>query len=173
MVGRLLGTIQSVAEVFTSERSPKGVAAGLTWGLVLGLLPKDNLLAAGLGMMVLCLQVNLPATVFATALFSALARWVDLLADPLGEFLLTYPPLLSLWSFAAGLPLARWTSFNNTAVLGNVILGIVLAFPLYRLSLWMLRRWQPWVGRVCDRLGAEALLSWAAARARDIYRLGA
>ena len=74
--------------------------------------------------------------------------WVGVLLDPLshriGLGLLHLTWLRPVWTWLYNLPLAPWTSFNNTVVLGSLVLGLALLYPLYRvaepLAAWALPR---------------------------------
>lgn len=116
------------------DATPQQMALGFALGVLVGLVPKGNLLAIGL-MMVLCsLRVNLGvglATVFVTSWAGEL---LDPISDRIGRFLLKNEILQPLWTAmydTAGLP---WTDFNNTIVLGSFTVGVVAFLPLYFLS---------------------------------------
>jgi uncharacterized protein (TIGR03546 family) len=129
------------------------------------LVPKDNLLAAALAVLLCVLRLNLGMAALAALAFS----WVGLLTDPLthrlGYWLLTQDALRPLWTTLAGLPVVPWTRFNNTVVLGSFLAGLALAWPLYRLSRPRFAVWVPHVGerlrryRWCRRLLDGAALT--------------
>ncbi|MBM3972158.1 MAG: TIGR03546 family protein [Planctomycetes bacterium] len=131
------------------DASPRQMAFGFALGVLVGLVPKGNLLAIGLMMLMCSLRVNLGvglATVF-------VASWAGMLLDPIthriGEFLLKSEPLRPLWETMIDTALLPWTDFNNTVVLGSFSLGLVAFVPLYFLS-------RPVFGLLTPRLVAWA-----------------
>ncbi len=116
------------------DATPSQMALGLAFGVLVGLVPKGNLLAIGLMMLMCSLRVNLGvglATVFATS-------WIGVLLDPIshriGEFLLKSDALRPLWEAMYDTMLLPWTDFNNTVVLGSFSMGMAAFVPLYFLS---------------------------------------
>ena len=116
------------------DATPGQMAMGLALGVLVGLVPKGNLLAIGLMMLMCSLRVNLGvglATVFATS-------WAGMLLDPIshriGEFLLKSKSLTPLWEAMYDTMLLPWTDFNNTVVLGSFSVGAAAFVPLYFLS---------------------------------------
>ena len=116
------------------DATPGQMALGLALGVLVGLVPKGNLLAIGLMMLMCSLRVNLGvglATVFATS-------WIGVLLDPIshriGEFLLKNESLRPLWEAMYDTMLLPWTDFNNTVVLGSFSMGAAAFVPLYFLS---------------------------------------
>ena len=116
------------------DATPSQMAFGLAFGVLVGLVPKGNLLAIGLMMLLCSLRVNLGvglATVFVTT-------WAGMLLDPIthriGEFLLKNETLKPLWETMYDTALLPWTDFNNTVVLGSFVMGAGAFVPLYFLS---------------------------------------
>ena len=116
------------------DATPSQMAMGFALGVLVGLVPKGNLLAIGLMMLMCSLRVNLGvglATVFATS-------WIGVLLDPIshriGEFLLKNESLRPLWEEMYDTMLLPWTDFNNTVVLGSFSMGAAAFVPLYFLS---------------------------------------
>jgi uncharacterized protein (TIGR03546 family) len=114
--------------------SPRRIAAGVALGMMIGLVPKDNLTAVALGILLFALRVNLAA-----GSLSALAfLWVGLVFEPIldriGFALLTWPVLEPVWSSLYRQPLVPWTDLNNTLVMGGLVLGLILCYPVYHVS---------------------------------------
>ena len=116
------------------DATPGQMAMGLALGVLVGLVPKGNLLAIGLMMLMCSLRVNLGvglATVFAT---SWAGMWLDPISHRIGEFLLKSEALRPLWETMYDTMLLPWTDFNNTVVLGSFSMGAAAFVPLYFLS---------------------------------------
>lgn len=110
---------------------PRHVAAGFALGAALGLTPKGNLMTAVFLVLFFFLRVDKPVALASALLFTPLGYLVDGPAHGLGLFLLKFSALQPVWTFLYGLPLVPLTKFNNTVVLGNLAIGLILFAPLY------------------------------------------
>jgi uncharacterized protein (TIGR03546 family) len=122
-------------KAFGTHDTPRQLALGFAAGMVLGLLPKGNLLAVGVASAILMTRVNLGTAAIAALAFSVVGHVLDPLTDPLGSFVLSAEALRPTWKRLYDMPLAPWTSFNNTVVLGSFLLGLFLFYPAYATSL--------------------------------------
>ena len=131
------------ARAIVAQDSPRQLALGFALGMLVGLVPKGNLLAASLMIVVAGSKVNLGTAMLSAFLFS----WVGMLADPVshevGLLLLSNESLAGFWTWLYNLPVVPWTRFNNTVVLGSLLLALVLFYPVYRLSEPRFAAWQP------------------------------
>lgn len=130
----LLRPFRLFAKALTIDATPQQMALGMSFGMLVGLVPKGNLLAAVL-MIILCsLRINLAVGLMAAFVFS----WVGILLDPIthqiGEFLLKHESLQGLWTQLYDMSVVPWTNFNNTIVMGSFALGLGLFVPVYFLS---------------------------------------
>lgn len=158
MFARMLRPLLSLVMAVLEEESPRVLAASLAFGLVLGFVPKDNLLAALLGLLLLAMRFNLTLATTSAAVFSGVAAMLDPVADALGRSVLTHPTLSPLWALLYELPLAPWTRFNNTIVMGSLLLSLGLMSPTYMLSLQLVTRYRPLAIAWVKRLKVDALL---------------
>lgn len=167
MFGLFVRPIRCFLRAFTSADTPGQLALGVALGMMIGLAPKGNLIAVGLGILLLATRVNLGTGLLAATAFS----WVGMLVDPftgrIGHAILTTEWLQGTGAFLYDLPLMPWTGFNNTVVLGNLLLGIWLFYPVYKMSRAVFERWQPWaIEKARDSrfvrlaLGAKTVEAW-------------
>ncbi len=116
------------------EDSARRLALGVTFGMIIGLIPKDSLFAYVVFVLLMVSTANLWCALVSGFVFS----WVGFLLDPfshkLGGLMLTADRLEPAWSTIYEWPLMPWTRFNNTVVMGSLIVGLILAYPVYRLS---------------------------------------
>jgi len=158
MLAALKSLLQSYFQALT-EDSSRQLAAGLALGIWLGLIPKTSLFAGLLTVIVLATPVNATLAI-GVAFF---ASWLGLLLDPLtsslGSALLHADVLRPLWTWLFSLPVVPWTQFHHSVVLGNFLLGLVVAYPLYRFSEPCLRRWSPRLAELPQRV---SWLRWLA-----------
>lgn len=130
----LLGPVRMMARALLAESAPRQLALGFTMGMVIGLVPKGNLIAVVL-MVILCAsRVNVGVGMLSAILFSWVGMLTDGITHEVGLYLLGLPGLQPFWTEAYNTPVVPWTAFNNTVVLGSLVLGLVLFVPTYLLS---------------------------------------
>jgi uncharacterized protein (TIGR03546 family) len=118
----------------------------------LGLVPKGNLFAVIFLLFFFLFNVNKGMALISAALFTPVGYLIDGPAHDIGSALLLSPALAGLWTWLYNLPVVPWTKFNNTVVLGNLVVGLVLFAPLYigfkRFVFYYRARWKPKVDRL-------------------------
>ena len=114
---------------------PRHLAAGFALGAALGLVPKGNLFAVFFLLLFFALRLNKGMALMSAMFFTPLGWAADGLAHRIGLALLKAPALRGLWTALYDLPIVPLTRFNNTVVLGNLVLGLALFAPLYFLAL--------------------------------------
>ncbi|MCA9209934.1 MAG: TIGR03546 family protein [Planctomycetales bacterium] len=124
-----------------SVDTPRQLAAGVALGMLLGIVPKGNLIAVFVSMLIFGTRVNAAAAMIAAVAFSLIAAYTDGLTHPIGNWLLAHPSLQTTWRKLYDVPLVPWTSFNNTVVLGSFVAGLALTAPSYQISLRLFTRW--------------------------------
>ncbi len=145
-----------VRRAVCAKDSARQMAFGFACGMLLGLLPKGNLLAVAVGAAIFATRVSLPVCMLAALAFSLVSGLLDPLTGRIGQSVLTYAPLVPLWERWNQLPMAPWTAFNNTVVMGNLILGTGLFYPTYRLALpWVTRYRQLVLSREATKAGVR------------------
>ena len=130
----LIKQILYLRKAITAGDSPRLLAASVALGMLLGLLPKGNLLAIGLSLVIGAYRVNIAVVMLSALAFSCVGLLTDPLTDRLGLMLLEWDVLRPTWTALYNLPLAPWTDFNNTVVLGSLLLGLLLWYPTYRVA---------------------------------------
>jgi uncharacterized protein (TIGR03546 family) len=127
-----------LAKIFTilnSEISPRQIAAGFAYGVILGLVPASGLMPLVLLLIGLIINFNLAALFLAAAIFKLLSFAVDPAANHVGFYALTkISGLVPFWTKLYNMPVVPYTKFNNTIVMGSLIVGILLFIPMYFLA---------------------------------------
>jgi uncharacterized protein (TIGR03546 family) len=130
--------------------SPRQLAAGFALGMVLGLVPKGNLIALSLCVLIFSLRVNTSLALVAAVAFSWAGSILDPLAGKLGLQVLSMGSLQATYASVFNLPLGPWLGFNNTVVTGSLLMGLYLMYPVYWVVLIVGERLQPrlvaWAG---------------------------
>ena len=127
-------------KLLSEHRTPQAIAAGASFGIVLGLIPKDNLVALGLLLAIAMLPIHhLIACAFATR-----GLLISPLSDPwvhaIGKQVLGMPLVGILVSQLYQWPLLPWTRLENTLVAGGLAVGITLWLPHYYVARWIAMR---------------------------------
>jgi len=134
MISFLLRPVRQLAQALTVNDSPRQVAWGFVLGMMIGLLPKGNLLVIAMTLLLCGLRVNKSAGLLAAGLFSLVGLLLDRFAHHLGAIVLLWEPARPLYIGLYELPLGRWLGTNNTAVVGQLLIGLYFAFPAYTLA---------------------------------------
>lgn len=144
-----LKPIRLFFKALTTDNTPKQMALGLALGIAIGLVPKGNLIAIVLMVILGALRVNLGVGILTAFCISWLGIWLDPLTHQLGSFLLQHHKLRPFWTEAYNLPVVPWTKFNNTVVLGSTCAGMMLLLPVYWLSTPLFAKYTPnWADRL-------------------------
>ena len=104
------------------------IAAGFVLGMFLGLLPL-SINSVIIVLLVFALRNDRQTALLATLLFGARGFVLDRLAHPLGLAVLQADFLQGLWTRLYNLPFLPFTGFNNTIVMGNTLLCLLLTVP--------------------------------------------
>jgi uncharacterized protein (TIGR03546 family) len=143
MLSLFLRPLRQAISALLAGDSPRQLAAGFAIGMVLGLMPKGNLIALSLCVLVFSLRVNTSLALTAAALFSWTGAALDPFANKLGLQVLSVGTMQATYASVLNLPLGPWLGFNNTAVMGSLLIGLYLAYPVYWVSLIAGERLQP------------------------------
>lgn len=163
MLSNVLHPVRTLVEVLSDEQGSRRIALGVALGMILGLVPKGNLTAAALLVLVLSVRVNLPAAMASAGLFTWVASWIDPFTHHLGMRLLTKTWVQPIGAFLYDLPLFPWTALNNTIVFGSLVLGLVLVYPAYFLTWQACQRYRPWMVERLEKYRVAKALAVAAA----------
>jgi len=112
-----------------SNDSPKQMAWGISLALLFSLMPGFNLIHFILLFVIFMLQVHLPSFFMFAFLFKLINGYALLLVHELGSLLLNIETLKGFYTLLYNIPIVPYTKFNNTAVLGGLIVGLVLLIP--------------------------------------------
>lgn len=168
MTSLLMRPLRQLVQALVASDSPRQIAAGLSLGMMIGLLPKGNLVVVLLTMLLCGLRINKPAGLMAVGIFSWVGIWLDSTAHQLGALLLTWQPLIEFHAWLNELPLGPWLALNNTVVLGQLLIGLYLLYPTYHFSHRIVSKYQPRLSKLLMRYrlvrwvqGAELGTHWS------------
>ncbi|MBQ0051717.1 MAG: TIGR03546 family protein [Treponema sp.] len=141
MLKKFLGLFKAL----NANTNPGEIAHAFSCGLLLGFMPKDNLLWYLIFVFILFIRINKPMYLIMTLLGSALAVAFDPLFDTIGYQILTVDALKSTYIMLLDIPFVAFTKFNNSVVMGSLISGIVLYVPMYFLGRFFVWAWRKYL----------------------------
>lgn len=138
----LLKLLQSLFKTLNSKGTPGQVAMGMAMGAALGLTPlvsAHNLVVFALA---LVLDLSLGGFFLGWTLTVPLGFALDPLFHAVGSRLLGAPALQGLWTSLYNVPGVPLTNFNNSIVLGSVVVWVALFVPLFFLARWLIAKYR-------------------------------
>jgi len=123
--------LAKLLKALNSEASPSQISLAFVLGMILGLTPLWSAHNIIIVFLALVLRINFTGFLLAFGVFSGLAYLLDPAFISLGESLLTNPDLISVWKSMYVSDVWRVTRFNNTLVLGSLVVAIVAALPAF------------------------------------------
>lgn len=139
----LLKLLGKFIKVLRSAASPRQIAWGFALGSVMGLTPLRSAHNLVVLLLIIILNVNISAVLLALIFYSLIAWLFDPLFHTIGyQVLVNIPALQPLWTALYNAPLAPFTRFNNTVVMGSLLFSLVLFIPNYLFFKWFVRRYR-------------------------------
>ncbi len=126
--------IIKIFKAINSNKKPNELAAGVAFGLLLALIPGNNLLWIALFILTFFLKINLSMEFVFLAIFKLFIFILDPVLHGVGLFALNFKIFESFYTNLYNTPILPYTEFNNTIVMGGLLTGILLWYPIYKLS---------------------------------------
>lgn len=127
-----LKIIRDFIKILREGQTPQQIAGGFALGSILGFSPMFTLQGLLIWLIILVLNVNLSAALLALTFGSLFAYLLDPLFHWVGYQLLADTPALhGTWTALYNMPVAPLTRFNNTVVLGSLVVAVILFLPIY------------------------------------------
>lgn len=135
----MIEAIAKLLKVMNSESDPAQISLAVCLAMIAGLTPFYSLHNLLVLLLVFLFRVNFSAFLLGFVVFSGAAFLLDPLFHKLGLWVLTLPALEGIWTMLYAQVLWRIERFNNSIVMGSVLLSLLLSIPLF-LALNMLIR---------------------------------
>jgi len=137
--------IKWVAKVFSainSNTKSSQIAAGIAFAFILALIPKANILWIVLFVLTFFLKINQSVEIVFIAVFDLVALFFDVILDKIGYAILTISALEDFFTVLFNSPFFYFTRYYNTIVMGGLIVGIILCFPVYFLAKYLVDKYR-------------------------------
>ena len=160
----IIKQIINLIRLLHSETGQNQIASGLALGVFLGFAPFLSLQTLLVLMIVFIFRVQLGAAFLSAFFFKFVAYILDPVADPLGRWALENESLRDLWKTMYNEPFLPMTRFNNSIVMGSLLISIVLTPLLFFLFRFLIMRYR---SELVHRL--EKTKAWKAFKATKFY----
>ena len=150
-IAKLLGAI-------SSNTRPGAIAHAVSCGVLLGFMPKDNLLWYILFIFILFMNIQRGAYALSILLGAALTVFLDPLFDSVGYSILPVESMKPYYASLLDIPFVAFTKFNNTVVMGSFVCGVAAYIPLYVLARLFVWAWRKYLAEKVRKLKIAAVL---------------
>jgi uncharacterized protein (TIGR03546 family) len=127
----LLKQIFSFFRLLNSETGTNQLASGLALGLLIGFAPFFSIQTLLFFLVVFCFRVQMGAAFLSAFFFKFVAFLIDPLADQAGQVVLEAPMLRPLFVNLYNIPIFPMTRFNNSIVMGSLLISLILVVPAF------------------------------------------
>ncbi len=144
--------LRKLLSALNSSQYSWQISLAIALGMVPGLTPFMSLHNLLFILLAFFLNVHLGLFFISMALFAALAWIFDPAMESLGYWLLTLPALEAFWTGLYNNPFWLLSNFNNTLVIGSLLLGLLLLVPVYLLSEAVIKTYRGPISRLTGKI---------------------
>ena len=123
--------LKKIIKALGSNASPNQLAFGFAMGMILGLTPFWNIHNILVIFLIAVINVNISSTFLGLAIFGLLAPIFDRVFHSFGLSILQMEPLEGMWNTMYDNTFFVLTRFNNTLVIGSLIISLILFVPAF------------------------------------------
>jgi uncharacterized protein (TIGR03546 family) len=164
-----LKLLAKILQVLKEGATPRQIAGGFVLGFALGLIPGWPVQAFLLLLLIVLLNVNLTIA-GAGAVLASLGAWIaDPVLDRVGGWVLEdIGPLRGLWTALFNWPPMALTRFNNTVMMGSLVIGVIGAAVFFPVWVWAVKQYRErflaWAGKlwIMRFVTGSRLFGWVA-----------
>jgi uncharacterized protein (TIGR03546 family) len=128
----LLKLLRKFLKALVSASTPRQIAMAFSLGAFIGITPTNSALSILIIVFLFIFNINFSAGLISAGLFSLFSHLLFPLAHKIGVFLLIKQTgLYQFWTTLYNLPLFPFFNFNNTIMLGSLIIAGLIQVPLY------------------------------------------
>lgn len=142
----------------SSNTRPGAIAHAVSCGILLGFIPKDNLLWYVLFVFFLFMNIQRGAYVLCILLGAALTVFLDPLFDSVGYSILTVESMGATYAHLLNVPFVAFTKLNNTVVMGSFVCGLAAYLPCYGIGRLFVWAWRKFLAEKIRKLKITAVI---------------
>ena len=130
----LLKQLFGFLKLLNSDKGENQIAAGIACGLILGFAPSFSLQTLLVIVILFFFRIQIGAAFLGMFFFSIIAWVFDPVFNSIGMNVLEMGSLKGLYTAMYNIPIIPFTKFNNSVVMGSLVLSFVLAPIVFFLS---------------------------------------
>ena len=138
----MLTLLAKLLSALNSESSTRQISLAIALGFIVGLSPILTLHNIVILFLVLFLRVNIGAFILSLGVFKGVSYLLSPLIISVGESLLTSESLQSMFDVLYQLSIFKLAHLHHTYTLGALVLGCVLAIPLYFICNFLIEKYR-------------------------------
>jgi len=127
----MIKPIVKLAVALNGNLRKEQIAAGFSWGLLLGLIPAGNVFWILLFVISFFFRHHHPSKMLVIAVLKLIPMIHAPLVDLVGWEVLHIEALQDFYTTLYNMPFVPLTNFNNTLVAGGIVSGVVLWLPVF------------------------------------------
>lgn len=154
----MIAMLAKLLKALNSDSAPGQIALAFALALITGLTPLFSLHNVLIVFIACIVRVNFGAFLLGTLFFSGLAYLLDPVAIALGESVLTHGSAQTFLTELYQSDFWRATRFNNTLVIGSLIIALVAFIPVLLISRWLISAYRNKLMVWVDKLKITKLL---------------
>lgn len=154
----MIAMLAKLLKALNSDSAPGQIALAFALALVTGLTPLFSFHNVFILLIACLVRINFGAFLLGTLFFSGVAYLLDPAAIALGESILTNPSMQSFFTELYQSDFWRATRFNNTLVLGSLVIAVIAFIPVLLLSKWLILAYRHKLMAWIDKLKITKLL---------------
>lgn len=143
--------------VLASEAEPLQISIGFSLAMIVGLTPLLSLHNFLVIFLLLTFRINLAAFLLALIFFSGLAYLLDPIFHNIGLSILQHETMQSTWTEMYNSTFWRVAHFNNTIVMGSIVVTLLAFIPVILIMNILIKRYRT---HVLIYLKNSKLASW-------------
>lgn len=135
-------------KLLNSNSKASQIANSFCIGLLLGFLPKNNLLWFVIFVFFLFVRIHKACYGLMILVGMIIAPSLDPLFHKIGYAVLTFKPLENMYANFLEIPFVGFTRFNNTIVAGSLVGSLIAYIPLFVIVVLFVNVWRKYVAPV-------------------------
>lgn len=140
----MLKPLITLINALSSNTHPGAIAHAFACGMLLGFMPKENLLWIILFVFILFMRIQRATYTLSLIVGALLAALLDPFFHTVDCWILSLDSMEDFYAYLLDIPFVAFTKFNNSVVMGSLVCGIIAYIPFYlfgRLFVWLWRKY--------------------------------
>jgi len=137
-----------ILKLLNSNSKASQIANSFCIGMILGLMPKNNLLWFLILVFFMFVRIHKACYGIMILLGALISPCLDPLFDKVGYAVLTFAPMENAFANLLDVPFVGFTRFNNTVVMGSLVCGLIAYIPVFFLAEGFVYAWRRWIAPV-------------------------